>query len=157
MRVSAIWILLTLLMVGCGVLAPETVWLGRPGSFTRLVNDSPGVRQMIAEASWRDEEAERSLGALPDQKRAELVKDMLLHPDRYVTERRKLLAEMARQPASMVAGRQDAIVIGRSEARCGGDPVDTNRFIKVRVSTGPSTGTEGWYCQGSDVEVLSNE
>jgi len=63
-----------------------------------------------------------------------------------MVERRKLLSEMARQPGVTVTGEQYFRIIEESPAGCADDPVTTSNYLKVRATTGPSKGSEGWAC-----------
>jgi len=110
------------------------------------VADSPEVRRLLSDAAARDAEADGLRRQLPDEEQIRLHNEMGLHPERYMVERRKLLSEMARQPGVTVTGEQYFRIIEESPAGCADDPVTTSNYLKVRATTGPSKGSEGWAC-----------
>ena len=118
----------------------------RPGSVTKLVADSAEVRHLLAEAANRETETDRLRRELPDQQLIQLTIDMREHPERYMVERRKLLDTMGRQPGVFVTGEQYFRILEQSPAGCADDPVTTSNYLRVRVTTGPSKGSEGWAC-----------
>jgi hypothetical protein len=63
-----------------------------------------------------------------------------------MVERRRLLDAMARQPGVLVAGEQYFRILEQSSVGCADDPITTSNFLRVRVTTGPSKGLEGWAC-----------
>ena len=84
--------------------------------------------------------------ALPDPQQVQLTIDMRAHPKRYMAERSKLIETMAQQAGILVTGEQYFRILEESPAGCADDPVTTSNYLRVRVSTGPSKGSEGWAC-----------
>jgi hypothetical protein len=125
----------------------------RPGSVTKLVADSPEVHHLLAAAADRDAETMRLRRELSAQRQIDLTNDMMLHPKRYMVERRELLNTMARQPGVFVTGEQYFRILEQSPARCADYPNDTSTYLRVRVATGPSRGNEGWACS-RDVQPI---
>jgi hypothetical protein len=110
------------------------------------VADSPQVRRLLSEAANLEAEKHRSRQALPDPQQVQLTIDMRAHPKRYMAERSKLIETMAQQAGILVTGEQYFRILEESPAGCADDPVTTSNYLRVRVSTGPSKGSEGWAC-----------
>jgi hypothetical protein len=125
----------------------------RPGSVTKLVADSVEVRRLLAGAAGREAQAERSRRELSNDQQVQLMNDMEARPERYMAERRKFLDSMGRQPGVFVAGEQYFRILEQSPAGCADDPVTTSNYLRVRVTTGPSKGSEGWACS-RDVQPI---
>ncbi len=69
----------------------------------------------------------------------------------YIPERVAFLKQMGREPAVLVATKSYCRVLKRSSAICRPSPIENPAFVKVRITTGPSKGTEGWGCEGVNV------
>ncbi len=70
---------------------------------------------------------------------------------RYIPERVAFLDAMATEPGFSVPPNSYCRVVQRSPARCTKNPHYTPTFVKVRITTGPSKGKEGWGCEGDGV------
>lgn len=138
--------LLAMSFAGCRALDPNYAAVSQPGSVSTLVSDSVQVRQLLADEARRDEQFSTSFLALSTEKRSELMGDMMYHPDPFMTERRRFLSDMARQPGHAVPGQQYFRILEQSKARCANDPISTVYYNRVRVTTGPFKGTGGWVC-----------
>jgi hypothetical protein len=143
---SLLWIVFALSLASCRLFDPAYACITRPGSITKLVADSPEVRRLLTDAATLEAEKLRSRRALPDPEQLQLTIDMRAHPEQYMAERRKLLETMAQQPGVLVTGEQYFRILEQSPAGCADDPVTTSSYLRVRVSTGPSKGSEGWAC-----------
>jgi hypothetical protein len=66
---------------------------------------------------------------------------------RYIPERSAFLDAMAREATVTVPPNSYCRVIRRSLAKCTKNPQYTSTFVKVRITTGRSKGTEGWGCE----------
>ena len=71
--------------------------------------------------------------------------------EHYIPERVVFLDAMARAPAVQVAPNSYCRVLQRSQAKCTRDPEFTCEFVKVRITSGPSKGQEGWGCEGDGI------
>jgi hypothetical protein len=148
--------LLALLMLdvaGCRSLDPRYACVTAPGSVTKLVADSPEVRRLLGDAADQDAEKDRLRRQLSWEQQMQLVVDMDKHPERYMAERRKFLDAMLRLPGVLVAGQQYFSILGQSAAGCAVDPVSTSFYLRVRTTTGPAEGSEGWACS-RDVQPI---
>ena len=144
--VAAAFVMLTLstlCTLGCQLFPDCTT---QPGSVTKLVTDSADVRRMLATAAERDEKMANSRRRLSQGQRRELFYDMEFHPERYMVERKNLIVAMAAEPGRPVPGKQGFRILEQSPAGCANDPFTTSNYLRVRVLTGPSKGSEGWAC-----------
>jgi len=142
-----VWVVLVSLgLAGCRALDPNYSAKSQPDSVIRLVFDSVRVRDLVAKAARRDEQFLNYRRALPREESLELTQDMMEHPDRYMVERKKFLADMAREPGALITGEQYFRILEQSEARCARDPHSTLYYFRFRVTTGPSKGLEGRAC-----------
>jgi hypothetical protein len=79
--------------------------------------------------------------------------EMALDPDRYMVERRELRDKLERAPGVSIAGSQHFRQLERSAAACDVLLIPSKFYIKVRATTGPLKGSEGWACD-SDVQPV---
>ncbi len=140
-------------LVACRDLDPNFGCVTRPGSETKLVADSAEVRRLLSEAASREEKTKRLRLQLPEDQFTKLRLDMEVHPERYMSERNALFAAMGRQPSVTVVGQQYFRCLEASPAGCAKDPSTTSNYMRVRVTTGPSKGAEGWACS-RDVQPI---
>ena len=133
----------------------------------RLVADSPEVRRLIAqqEAFSPQEKAEidrffadtASLeqkwfrDANPEALRQ--LREFGQHPERYIPERAAFLDAMVQAPGVTVPGQSYCRIINRSNAMCDRHPGHNPTYFKVRITSGPSKGQEGWGCLGEDIRL----
>jgi len=81
------------------------------------------------------------------------LRELGQHPDRYIPERIAFLDAMARAPGVTVSGESYCRIINRSKAMCDRHPGPNPTYFKVRISSGPSKGQEGWGCLGEDIRL----
>lgn len=62
----------------------------------------------------------------------------------------EFIAALAAQPSNLVAQNSYVQVLERSRASCARDPRVTDVYVRVRITSGPSRGKEGWLCQDKD-------
>ncbi len=106
----------------------------------RLVVDSPEVRQLIV-----NQEAEIASEDLQDESR---------QPEKYMPRRLAFIASMDRQPFIMVVAQNSYCrFLKQTRASCSKNPFSDGSYMKVRITTGPSKGQEGWSCMSEDVAL----
>jgi hypothetical protein len=76
------------------------------------------------------------------------VLDSLDNAERYAQGRKEFLLAMSQQPGVLVPEKTYVRVLAGSGAVCGLIPGYSFTFVKVRVTSGPFLGREGWMCQG---------
>ena len=62
----------------------------------------------------------------------------------------EFMAALAAQPSNLVAQNSYVQVLDLSRASCARDPHVTDVYARVRITSGPSRGKEGWLCQDKD-------
>lgn len=136
-----------------------------PSKSVRLVLDSNEARQLISrqDAFTPEERKEidlynRDIIAVAQELDREQTKEathryneMKKNAARYIPERTAFLYAMARVPAVLVEPNSYCRVLQRSQAKCTNDPESNCEFVKVRVTSGPSRGREGWGCDGDGI------
>ncbi len=157
--------ILLLLTSGCLFLNPNHAAVTAARRQVRLVSDSPEVRRLIAqqevfqpkeraEIDRFNEDASRLrqkwiLEATPESARQ--LRE--LDPERYIPERTAFLDAMAQAPGVTVQGGSYCRIIARSEAMCARYPGFNSIYFRVRITSGPSKGQEGWGCLGEDIRL----
>jgi hypothetical protein len=131
-----------LITVGCTLLDPDYASVTRENSITKLVADSPGVRKLLNEAAEHDATVKRSLKERPAEKQDLLIQEL----QKPSAQRRQLLDAISGQTGVVVTGKQYFRELERSTAGCDIYPISSATYVRVRVSTGPSKGREGWAC-----------
>jgi len=74
------------------------------------------------------------------------MNEMRQHPAQYLGGRLNLLDWMALQAGGVVEGQQYFRLLEQSAVGCDLVPIPSAVFVRVRVSTGPLAGHEGWAC-----------
>ena len=134
----------SLLGVGCRAFDPDYAYISTSELTTRLVLDSPSVERLL---DRNDLIAGKDWPRHTDQERMRGYQYVGEHLEEFRAERHVLLAAMAKQPGVTVEGRQSFRLLRESSASCEPSGQSSSSiFILVRVSTGPSKGTEGWVC-----------
>jgi hypothetical protein len=156
--------MLSLITVGC-FLSPGYEELTERTRPVRLILDSVEVQHLISQQeSFNSREREEMdhytqeslrLGSecdrQPTGEACHRLKELLRNGMEYIPERAAFLDAMAREPSIRVAANSYCRVVKRSTAKCCKAVQDTCTFVKLRVTTGPSKGTEGWGCEGENV------
>lgn len=127
----------------------------------RLILDSPSVRELLARQEAVEERERRNVdqalqaGVNGGRSNAGMVwQDIVLHPERYIPNRLAFIESMQLQPADSVVARFSSCrFLKQSRARCGRQPLYDSYYAKVRITSGPSTGKEGWSCMYEDVAL----
>lgn len=135
-----------LALAGCRALDPRYAYVTGE-STPRLVRDSPEVRRLLEQA-WRHNLVAGELWVgRTEQEVVQLEYDINTQRDKYMTERRALFADMARQPGITVTGKQYFRLLRESATVCDPfGPIASDVYVLVRVTTGPAKGAEGWAC-----------
>jgi hypothetical protein len=131
----------SVVMFGCGWvgLADKNyahITQGDVSSTIHLIRDTPRVRTLIASHSAMD-------------RHAELVERAALRegaPD-VTKARMEFLDVMEHEPGVEVPGRSYARLLEASNASCHGP----HTYVKVRITTGPRWGAEGWACYFTEI------
>ncbi len=119
-----------------------------PGSTVKLVTDGAEVRTLMGEQERRapseDSLAEEALqrGGYPTGV------DMRLHPEKYNPGRVQFIDSMKHLPAVAVPAGSYARFLEQSKAKCEVVSYYNAMYVKVRITTGPKRGVEGWACFG---------
>ena len=127
---------------------PDRLSITREGRETRLVNDSPEVERMLSIRKVRDTEAEKLWSKhLNREEATNRVSDAQVNPEHYAPGRKEFLMAMSQEPGVLVPEKTYVRVLAGSGAMCNLEPVYTFTFVKVRITSGPLRGREGWACQ----------
>lgn len=132
--------------VGCRDWDPRYAYVTERGSSTKLIADSPEVRRRLAQAPSRDVEREQIQKGRAWDEQLQLMEEIRQHPSQYLGARSDLLEWIGRQPGVVVEGEQYFRMLEQSSAGCDLLPIPSAMFIRVRVTTGPLAGREGWAC-----------
>jgi len=158
-KFSSLAVIILMITAGCAAFKARfsSITADRP---VRLVLDSPEVRQLIArqEAFQPRERAEIDhFKKDRDRERTDdaagPLRESLQHPERYIPERTAFLDAMAQAPGVIVPGKSYCRILARSEAMCSRQPYYNPTYLKVRITSGPSKGQEGWACLGDDIRL----
>jgi hypothetical protein len=117
---------------------------GPKSSTVHVVNDSMEIRHLISEAEALDARWEPlSLSQFVDRAAHERF------ATEYMPNRRRLLDAMNQAPGFTVVGGSYCRIIEKSGAQCEAEAAFySTTYVKVRISTGPAKGKEGWVCKG---------
>jgi hypothetical protein len=111
-----------------------------------LVLDSSDVQNLVAKQSAFDQqdldEVRQWAGLSAEERQSDEV---------YIPERTAFLKAMARAPSVPIPAYSYFRLLQDSNAICSPRPPENPTYIKVRVTTGPMKGQEGWGCQGMGV------
>jgi hypothetical protein len=136
-----------LVMMG-GCYNPDRALITRDGSHARLVEDTPEVERLLSVQKTRDDEIAKSWRENTKEERIKRIQDVMLNPNRYSPPgRQEFLTAMSRQAGVSVPEKTYARLLEHSGARCNPMPVYTTVYIKVRITSGPLVGHEGWVCE----------
>ncbi len=120
----------------------------RDGSHARLVEDNSEVQRLLSVQKTRDDEVAKFWREKhTSQEHLERIQDMLVNPEQYAPGRKEFLLAMSRQPGVTVPEETYARLLEYSDAHCTPMPGYSTVYIKVRITTGPFMGREGWVCE----------
>lgn len=143
---------------GCELFDPDRKAQTSEAVEVRLIVDSERVQRLIShqDAVQQNERAGVVLflkdeGRLLEQGSPRELDDLLKHPEKYIPSRIAFLDAMDREPAIVVQRKSFCRILKRSNAICARGPVENPDFVKVRVTSGPDRGIEGWGCLGDGI------
>ena len=106
-----------------GCFNPDRELITRDGSHAWLVEDSPAVERLLSVQKTSDQDIERPS-----------------------PNRREFLLAMSQRPEVLISEKTYARLLEYSGAHC--NPIGYSTvYIKVRVTSGPLAGREGWLCE----------
>lgn len=153
---------------GCRLFDPDYQAITSP-SGTRLIVDSAEVQSLIAEHSVTNSHEEKELHRsfvehnkvflrtkgkrTPEERDADAarLRELRQHPERHIPQRLMFLDKMAQAPSIVIPGASYCRILQRSDAICSRDPILNPEYIKVRITSGPLKGQEGWGCLGDGI------
>jgi hypothetical protein len=137
----------SLVMMG-GCFNSDRALVTQDSSHVYLVEDSPDVRRLLSVQKTRDDEFDEFRREKhTSEEGLRRVEDMLVNPERYAPGRKEFLVAMSRQPGISVPEKTYARLLQYSGAHCTPRPGYTTVYIKVRITSGPFLGREGWVCE----------
>jgi hypothetical protein len=137
----------SLVMTG-GCFNPDRAEITRAGSLSRVVEDSPEVERLLSIEKIRDAEVDQFRRKIPSREEAiKRGEDMMMNPERYAPGRKEFIFAMSQQPGVSVPGNTYVRSLATSGVKCNPNPIDSGIYIKVRITSGPFLGYEGWACQ----------
>ena len=156
--------ILAFITVGCPI-SPDYEELTAATRTVRLVLDTADVQHLISQqesiSSKEREEIERytqdilrvgkECDSQPTGTACHQLGELLRNDAKFIPERTAFLNAMAREPGVWVPPNSYCRVVKRSPAMCSTHPQHNSTFVRVRISTGPSKGVEGWGCEGENV------
>lgn len=114
------------------------------GRDIRLVLDSDEIQRLVAQQSAFEPqeriEVHRHFAAGSPSTEREIEK--------FIPERITFLKTMGRAPTVAVPAKSYCRVLQRSNAVCSPRPIENPTYIRVRITSGPLKGREGWGCEG---------
>jgi len=155
---ACLLVMLSLIVVGC-FLNPNYQMLTDRQKSVRLILDSAEVQHLISQQeSFSSRERQEIVRYGQDIERlapecmrpgetCPRLEESERNREHYIPERVAFLDAMATKPCVLVPPNSYCRVVQRSAAKCTKNPQYSSAFVKVRVSTGPSKGTEGWGCE----------
>ena len=165
----SLMVVLVLLCYGCN---PNHEARTDPFRNVTLVLDSEHVTKLISQQSSFESqdrlevhdfmsESVSTLTELERQRKSGKIEPALLrrltdereHPERYIPERIAFLNAIARTPNKTIPPNSYCRILQRSAAICSRIPQDNPYYVKVRITSGPAKGQEGWGCLGNDIYV----
>ena len=133
---------------GCDVLNPNRQLITRAGTTVPLAENSSEVEHLLSGQKGHDIEMEQFRGVKQSAAdAAERIHVMATDPDHYSPGRKEFLLAMARQSGVLVPGNSYVRLLQSSGVRCNLDTTFSTTFIKVRITSGPLKGREGWVCE----------
>lgn len=134
------------MMVGC--FNPDRELITHDGSHARLVEDNSEVERLLSlqktrddrvNEFWRDEHT--------SEEGMKRVEDMQVNPELYAPGRKEFLSKMYQQPGLSLPEKTYARLLEYSGAHCTPMPGYSTVYIRVRITSGPFVGHEGWVCE----------
>jgi hypothetical protein len=116
-----------------------------------LVTDSSEVRRLIALEEAHAPEEIKAGEALLQQYEPLAIVERRQHPERYFPEHSRFLDALAHQPSVKAPVGSYARLLEMSHAKCCADPSLSGEYAKVRLTSGPLRGREGWLCYRRDL------
>lgn len=142
--------LLAASLMGCTLLKANRQLITRDGATTFLVQDNTMVERMLALQRIQDAEIEQFWKAKHSKEEGiQRVTDMQANPTHYTPGRKEFLSSMSQQPGVFIPEKTYLRLIEGSGAHCNANPLFTTTYIKVRITSGPLRGREGWACEDS--------
>ncbi len=126
----------------------------------RIILDSPEVRGLIASqemsevAEWQNVQRIVREANSARRRQGPLDEELALHPERYIPKRLAFAEAMKRQPTvQAVAQNSYCRFLQRSRASCLNQPIPAgdHHYVRIRITSGPSKGQEGWACMFENV------
>ena len=151
-------VMLGLILVGC-FLNPNYEMLTDRQRSVRLILDSAEVQNLISQQeSFSLRERQEIIHYFQDIERlapecmrpgesCPRLEELERNREHCIPERVAFIDAMAKKPGVLAPPNSYCRVVQRSGAKCTKNPEYSSAFVKVRVSTGPSKGTEGWGCE----------
>jgi len=141
------------MIVGCDLLNPDRELKTQDGVLARIIEDNPAVESLFSAERSRDAEADRLMRdvlshteGLSDTEGAKWF-EIMRNPERITPGRREFLLAMSRQSGISVPGGTYARSLESSGPKCTLHPQELSAYIKVRITSGPFRGREGWVCE----------
>jgi hypothetical protein len=116
-----------------------------------LIADSSEVRHLIAREEAHAPEEVKVGEALLQQYEPLAVVERREHPERYFPEHIRFLDALTHQPHVTAPAGSYARLLEMSHAKCNSDPSLSGEYAKVRLTSGPMRGREGWLCYWRDL------
>jgi hypothetical protein len=134
---------------GCALLNPGSAKLypAPPNSRVFLITDSQEVRQLLADEDAREDDVNRFYREKHSAEAGRLrIEDMLKHPELYPPGRPAFLKTMLSLPGFEIKGTPWCFYVQESKSTCDRSPIATAHYVLVQVTSGPSSGKQGWIC-----------
>jgi hypothetical protein len=116
------------------------------GPNAQIIPETSRVLELMRDQVVRDEESAERLSRHPVEATPDLISEMRRDPAKYYPGRKEFLEEMAREPSVTIRRRTFCKIIGTSKAPCVVGPFSIPTFVRVRITSGPEKGVEGWTC-----------
>jgi hypothetical protein len=158
------------MLSSCNYLDPNREAITAPYEATRLVLATNEANRLVAQQSsfapqekaevarfFRDsgriekEVAQATRITDPNEARASRKRATLARAELYIPERVAFLGAMAALPGAMVPAGSYCRIVERSQAICSDIPMSNPDYIRVRITSGPSKGLQGWGCLGDGI------
>jgi hypothetical protein len=134
------------MMVGC--YNPDRELITHDGSHARLVEDNSEVERLLSLEKTRDDEVnEFWRDKHTSEEGIKRVEDMAVNPELYAPGRKEFLSKMYQQPGLSLPEKTYARLLEYSGAHCNPVPGTSPVYIRVRITSGPYLGHEGWVCE----------
>jgi hypothetical protein len=130
---------------GCDMLNPNRQII--TSRATRLIAPSPQVERLLSVQRKQDAEVDSFWHEKhTKQEGIKRVEQIHGNPETIYPGRNAFLSVMASQPAESVPANVYVRLVEDSQVKCN-DPLETTKFIKVRVTSGRLDGHVGWVCE----------